>query len=179
LPSDISEQPSGCSVPVSPSSFIVISSGAIREYEIDIENPATSGGWLDENRWPVLSSRFAQGCARTEKSVIIAGGLIFGEDYGEALSSTEVLDIATRQVEIVVNLATPRSFFQLASVTTDGITRIFALGGSINMMSGSTTSSVEEWDEDGKNWKPAADLEEARSDFAAINVPLSLVCPVA
>ena len=174
MPSDISEHFSSCSVPVSASSFIVINSGAIREYEIDIENPATSGGWLDENRWSVLSSRILQGCARTEKSVIIAGG--YNNGY---LSSTEVLDIATRQVEIVVNLATPRTYFQLASVTTDGITRIFALGGSINMMSGSTTSSVEEWDEDGKNWKPAADLEEAKNELAAIAVPLSLVCPVA
>ena len=34
-------------------------------------------------------------------------------------------------------------------------------------------SIVEEWDEDGKNWKPAADLEEGRSDFAAVTVPLS------
>jgi len=171
LPSDISVSPYGCAVPVSSSSFIVINSGAIREYEIDIENPTASGGWLDANRWPVLSSRIGQACARTEKSVIIAGG----SGNGAILSSTRVLDISTRQVEIVGNLATPRSFFQLATFTTDGITRIFALGG----YDGSRLSSVEEWDEDGKNWKPAADLEEARSDFAAINVPLSLVCPVA
>ena len=113
-----------------------------------------------------------QGCARTEKSVIIAGGY---NNYEALLSSTEVLDIATRQVEIVGNLATSRLAFQLAIVTTDGITRIFALGG----YNGSKLSSVEEWDEDGKNWKPAADMEEARNDFAAIAVPLSLVCPVA
>ena len=173
MPSDISEHFTSCSVSVSATSFIVINSGAIREYEIDIENPTASGGWLDANRWPVLSSRrFKQGCARTEKSVIIAGGQSNG---AVAHNGAEVLDIATRQVEIVVNLATPRTYFQLASVTTDGITRIFALGG----YDGSRLSSVEEWDEDGKNWKPAADLEEARSDFAAINVPLSLVCPVA
>ena len=172
MPSDISEHYSSCSVPVSPSSFIYINSGAIREYEIDVENPATSGGWLDANRWPVLSSRTWQACARTEKSVIIAGG----NANGAILSSTKVLDIATRQVEIVGNLATPRRSFQLAPVTTGGITRIFALGGYDGS---SRPSSVEEWDEDGKNWKPAADLEEAKSELAAIAVPLSLVCPVA
>ena len=170
MPSDISEHYYGCAVPVSPSSFIVISSGAIREYEIDIENPATSGGWLDENRWPVLSSRTNQACGRTEKSVIIAGGI--ANDAG--LSSTKVLDIATRQVEIVGNLATPRNSFHLATVTTDGITRLFALGSG-----GGAIPNVEEWDEDGKNWKPAADLEEARFYLRAISVPLSLVCPVA
>jgi len=168
LPSDISY---GCAVPVSATSFIVINSGAIREYEIDVENPSTSGGWLDANRWPVLSSRTQQACARTENYVLIAGG--YGN--GQHLSSTEVLDLATRQVEIVGNLATPRRSFQLATVTTGGMIRIFALGG----WDGSTLSSVEEWDEDGKNWKPAADMEEARNGIAAITVPLSLVCALA
>ena len=164
MPSDIH---TSCSVPVSPSSFIVINSGAIREYEIDIENPTASGGWLDANRWPVLSSRTNQACGRTEKSVIIAGGIA----NNAGLSSTKVLDIATRQVEIVGNLATPRYSFHLATVTTDGITRLFALGG--------WGANVEEWDEDGKNWKPAPDMEEARSYFGAVTVPLSMVCPVA
>ena len=86
------------------------------------------------------------------------------------------MDLDTRQVEIVGNLATPRGWFKLATVTTDGVTRIFALGGYDGS---SPLSSVEEWDEDGNNWKPAADLEEARSFFAGVTVPLSLVCPVA
>ena len=167
MPNDISESSFGCAVPVSATSFIVINSGAIREYEVDVENPTSSGGWLDANRWPVLSSRTRQGCARTEKSVIIAGGYNNGED----LSSTQVLDIATRQVQIVGNLATPRRALQLASLTTGGMTKIFALGGG--------GSNVEEWDEDGKNWKPAPDMEEARSYFGAVTVPLSMVCPVA
>merc|ERR1712088_1008512 len=95
LPSDISEDFTSCAVPISATSFIVISNGVIREYEIDAADPTTSGGWLDANRWPVLSSRTRQGCARTEKSVIIAGG--FTEVIGrttEVLSSTNVLDIA-------------------------------------------------------------------------------------
>ena len=63
----------------------------------------------------------------------------------------------------------------LATVTTGGLTKTFALGGY--GPGGKYTSTVEEWDEDNLKWKPAGNLKEARAEFAAITVPLSVVCP--
>ena len=166
--------PYGCAVAISASSFLYIEGDVIREYEIDIDNPTASGGWLEENRWPVLSDRSSRGCARTESSVLIAGGRSV---QGWYLSSTKVLDIATRQVQDVGNLATPRAYFHLATVSTGRMTKTFALGGRTD--EGDRISNVEEWDEDGNNWKPATNLEGAKSTFAAVTVPLRLVCPVA
>ena len=162
----------GCAVAISASSFLYIEGGVIREYEIDVDNPTSSGGWLEENRWPVLSYRRNQGCARIENSVLIAGGR---GDGGSYLSSTKVLDIATRQVQIVGNLATPRGYFHLATVSTGGMTKTFALGGYDGSV---RLSNVEEWNENDNNWKQAANLEEAKEEFAAVTVPLRLVCPV-
>ena len=168
----------GCAISISATSFIYINNGVIREYEIDIENPTTSGGWLEENRWPVLSSRTGQGCARTEKYILIAGGL--GDAPDAPLSSTMVLDIATRQVQLEENLATPRNFVQLATITTGGITRTFALGGALGAYANVPfISNVEEWDEDGNHWKPSADLKHPRGSLSASTVPLRLVCSLA
>ena len=137
---------------------------------------------MPANRWPSISSRFAQACARTGSYVLIAGG--YRDDSSKHLSSccldvyccTKIIDIATRKVRLGGNLVTPRSSHHLASVTTGGLTKTFALGGHGRHGSGST-SSVEEWDEDNLKWKPAGNLKEAKHRFAAITVPLSVVCP--
>ena len=170
LPSDVSTSSYGCAVPVSNTSFIYINDGVIREYEIDIANPTSNAGWMDANRWPVFSSIHIQECARIGNYVLINGG--FGNSG--RLSSTKIIDIATRQVQDGGNMATPRATHQLATVTTGGLTKTFVLGGDDG--SGSI-SSVEEWDEENLTWNPADDLEEARGSFAAITVPLSVVCP--
>ena len=72
-------------------------------------------------------------------------------------------------------MATQRAYPRLASVTTGGLTKTFALGGFGPGQK--YLSSVEEWDEDNLKWKPAGNLKEAKSRFAAITVPLSVVCP--
>ena len=90
------------------------------------------------------------------------------------LSSTYIIDIATRQLRLGGNMVKPRQV-HLATVTTGGLTKTFALGGY--GPGGKYTSTVEEWDEDNLKWKPAGNLKEAKSRFAAVSVPLSAVCP--
>ena len=89
------------------------------------------------------------------------------------LSSTYIIDIATRQLRLGGNMVKPRQV-HLATVTTGGLTKTFALGGHDGRR---YISSVEEWDEDNLKWKPAGNLKEAKHRFAAITVPLSVVCP--
>ena len=164
LPKDVSTHVSGCAVVISDTSFIYINSGIIREYK-----QVQTGFWMDRNRWPAISSRHWVGCARIGSSVLIAGGY----RRREYQRDTYVFDIANRTRRLGGFLATPRAYYHLATVTTGGLTKTFVLGGDDG--SGSI-SSVEEWDEENLTWNPADDLEEARYIFAAITVPLSLVC---
>ena len=166
LPKDVSSSQRGCAVPVSATSFIYINKRAIREYKIDIAGPTSSKGWMDRNRWPAISSSDWLSCARSGSSVLIAGKV-------GKLTSTTILDIATRKTRPGGNLVTPQ-LFHLASLTTGGLTKTFALGGRDGRR---FTSSVEEWDEDSLKWKPAGNLKQAKGAFAATTVPLSVVCP--
>ena len=172
LPKDVSAHAAGCAVIISKTSFIYINFGVIREYKIDVANPTSNQGWMPANRWPAISRRAAHTCARIGSYVLIAGG--WGNGVG-GLSSTKIIDIATRKVRLGGNLVTPRYNHNLATVTTGGLTKTFALGG--NRSGGKYLSTVEEWDEDNLKWKPAGNLKVARSEFAAITVPLSVVCP--
>ena len=103
---------------------------------------------------------------------MIAGGWTTAGNGG-SLSSTKIIDIATRKVRLGGNLVTPRYNHHLASVTTGGLTKTFALGGKF----WGYLSTVEEWDEDNLKWKPAGNMKEARTVFAATTVPLSVICP--
>ena len=167
LPKDVSSSQRGCAVPVSATSFIYINKRAIREYKIyDIAKPTSSQGWVDRNRWPAFSTSNWLGCARTGSYVLIA-------DKVGKQTSTTILDIATRKTRPGGNSVTPQ-LFHLASLTTGGLTKTFALGGRDGRR---FTSSVEEWDEDSLKWKPAGNLKQAKGAFAATTVPLSVVCP--
>ena len=107
---------------------------------------------------------------------MIAGGYKCNKKLSKCnkrLSSTKIIDIATRKVRLGGNLVMPRYDHNLATVTTGGLTKTFALGGKF----WGYLSSVEEWDEDNLKWKPAGNLKEAKSRFAAVTVPLSAVCP--
>ena len=193
LPKDVSDVSRGCAVPVSKNSFIYINtgsndtytgrSGVIREYMINMANPTSNQGWMSANRWPTLSSWHGHGCARIGRNVLIAGGFNGGyvngkwrDHHGEKVRNTKIIDIATRKVRLGGNLVTPRAYHRLATVTTGGLTKAFAFGGS-RLFGNIYHSSVEEWDEDNLKWKPAGNLKEARAEFAAITVPLSVVCP--
>ena len=168
LPKDVASSKRGCAVPVSAASFIYINKRAIREYKIyDIAKPTSSQGWVDRNRWPAFSTSNWLGCARTGSYVLIA-------DKVGARTSTTILDIATRKTRPGGNMVTTRRLFHLASVTTGGLTKTFALGGFDGRR---YISSVEEWDEDSLNWKPAGNLKQVKGVFAATTVPLSVVCP--
>ena len=106
---------------------------------------------------------------------MIAGGY-YGKYGNKKVSSTKIIDIATRKVRLGGNLVMPRYHHHLASVTTGGLTKTFALGG-YGPGGARYLSGVEEWDEDNLKWKPAGNLKEAKDSFAATTVPLSVVCP--
>ena len=115
------------------------------------------------------------GCARIGSSVLIAGGY----RRREYQRDTYIFDIANRTRRLGGFLATPRAYYHLATVTTGGLTKTFALGGYRNNLfhSSVATLHVEEWDENNLKWKPAGNLKDAKSGFAAVTVPLSVVCP--
>ena len=136
---------------------------------------------MDENRWPAIFDKVNwafQGCARIGSYILIAGG---NKGWGGGPTSiTKIIDIATRTVRHGGNLAWRRAGHHLATVTSGGLTKTFALGGGRSYGFGPLewTSSVEEWDEDNLKWKPAGtNLKEAKGYFAATAVPLSVICP--
>ena len=178
LPSDVFSVSTGCAVPVSCTSFIFISFGVIREYKIDLANPTSDQGWMDAKRWPAIPRRLNFACARTEKYVLIAGGNVIKDKRAYTKGETYILDIATRTVRQGGNMALPRKYHKLATVTTGGLTKTFALGGeTTKRYKYTSTATVEEWDEYNQKWKPAGNLKEAKGHFAATTVPLSVVCP--
>ena len=178
LPSDVFSVSTGCAVPVSCTSFIFIRFGVIREYKIDLANPTSDHGWMDAKRWPAIPRRLNFACARTEKYVLIAGGNVIKDKRAYTKGETYILDIATRTVRQGGNLALPRKYHKLATVTTGGLTKTFALGGeTTKRYKYTSTATVEEWDEYNQKWKPAGNLKEAKGHFAATTVPLSVVCP--
>ena len=134
LPKDVSAHAAGCAVIISKTSFIYINFGVIREYKIDIANPTSNQGWMPANRWPAISNRTYQGCARIGNNVLIAGGNLNSGSMEDPwrifgmLSSTYIIDIATRQLRLGGNMVKPRQV-HLATVTNGGLTKTFALGG--------------------------------------------------
>ena len=162
-----------CTVVINERNFLAIYGNDIREYEVNIANPTSDNGWQQGTKWPQLQTHriYWHGCIKIGKKVIVSGGY---SNYGNALSSTEVLDLETRKIEYAGDLATPREFFQMVKIITVGLERFLAMGG----YDGSALDSVEEFDVDTLTWKPAspAKLLEARYFYAAIALQRSLVC---
>ena len=69
----------------------------------------------------------------------------------------------------------PREFFHLATITLDGATKIFAIGGR----SGSSyLNSIEDFNPETKTWTlTSTTFEEKRYEFGQVVIQLERVCP--
>merc|ERR1712183_1053572 len=160
-----------CAVPVSPTKFLTINGDKIHEFDAAVAGPATSEGWRDSTLWPTLkTSRYGHSCTKHGDKVILAGG--YGG--GGALQSTFVLDITTRTISTGGDMATPRYYFNLATISRGGGDTTFAIAG----YSGSEyLNSVEEWEEESSTWKAAGNLDTARDEFGVVTIPKNIICP--
>merc|ERR1711953_272172 len=160
-----------CAVPVSPSKFLTINGDKIHEFDAAIAGPTSEEGWRDSTLWPTLkTSRYDHSCAKHGDKVILAGG--YGG--GGALQSTFVLDITTRTISTGGDMATPRYYFNLATISRGGGDTTFAIAG----YSGSEyLNSVEEWEEESSTWKAAGNLDTARDEFGVVTIPKNIICP--
>jgi len=166
-----------CSVKISPTSFLSIYGTDIREFDAAIAGPTSNDGWQEAGRWPALKTRRKSqpGCAKIGQKIIIAGGYNGGE-----LSSTEVLDLVSRRITLGGEMATPRSYFHIATLVIGGEERMFALAGNGGNGS-SRINSVEEWVEESSTWKESDNLVEKRNsfgDFGVVKASRHLVCPL-
>ena len=160
-----------CAFVIGKRSFLTIFQINIREFEVDVNDPTSFDGWQEATKWPQLltNRRKGPGCARIGQRVIIAGG-----HSVEVERSTEVLNLETRTIEYAQDLNTPREYFHVVSITSEGVERTFALGGydfSIYL------DSVEELDPETLIWRESTlSLVERRYQFGAVELPKSLVC---
>merc|ERR1712061_64727 len=162
-----------CAVPVTESSFITIVDDKIHEFDAAIAGPTSEEGWRDSTLWSTLktSRGYTPGCAKIGNKVIVAGGT----GGGRYLQSTLVLDITTRTISTGGDMAAPRGWFNLATISTGGGATTFAIAGT---SSGYTSlDSVEEWEEESSTWKAAGNLDTARLDFGVVTIPKNIICP--
>jgi len=159
-------------VTITPTTFLSIYGYNIREFDTAIAGPTSIDGWREAGRWPSLKKSRSEwpGCAKLGQKVIIAGG-----SYGGSLRSTEVLDLDSREITAGGDMATPRSYFHLATIRSGGQEKVFAVAGLD--ASGNKLNSVEEWVEESSTWKAADNIAQKRDEFGAVTVPRKLVCP--
>merc|ERR1712062_157409 len=164
-----------CAVPVTESRFITIYDDKIHEFDAAIAGPTSEEGWRDSTLWPTLetSRDWTTGCAKiANNKVIVAGG--FGG--GRYLQSTTVLDITTRTISTGGDMATPRAWFNLATISRGGGDTTFAIAGTSSGGS-ERLNSVEEWEEESSTWKAAGNLDTARIMFSVVTIPKNIICP--
>ena len=122
--------------------------------------------------WPTLkTSREDHSCAKHGDKVILAGG----NGGRGVLQSTLVLDITTRTISTGGDMATPRKWFNLATISRGGGETTFALAGKSSWFD--YLNSVEEWEEESSTWKAAGNLDTARSAFGVVTIPKNIICP--
>ena len=161
-----------CAVQIGPKSFLAMTGNDIREYLVNLDFPVSDDGWQDVSKWPQLRTWwFYFGCTVINKKVVITGGR--GRS-GDAIQSTEVLDLVARRIENAGDLNKPRYAFHTLTILSGGIERVLALGGRDRQPS--YHDSVEEFNEKSLTWSPAPDLLQKRADYGAIAVPKSFIC---
>merc|ERR1712110_1408489 len=116
-----------CAVPVTESRFITINYDKIHEFDAAIAGPTSEEGWRDSTLWPTLETWRGDtpGCAKIGDKVILTGGT----DGRRVLQSTLVLDITTRTISTGGDMATPRRWFNLATISRGGGDTTFAIAG--------------------------------------------------
>ena len=153
---------------------LVIYGNHIRELEAGIDGPTSIRGWREAGRWPRLKTSRTQGpgCAKLGQKVIIAGGYNRGP-----LRSTEVLDLASRQITAGGDMTTPRTWFHFATIRRGGEEKVFAVGGESDSRYLNTVEELVEVEESNTGRKADSFLGERRSYFGAVAVPKEFVCP--
>ena len=161
-----------CAVPVSPTKFLTINGDKIHEFDAAIAGPTSEEGWRDSTLWPTLetSRDYGPGCAKIANKVILAGG----KGGGRVLQSTLVLDITTRTISTGGDMAAPRRWFNLATISRGGGETTFAIAGYTGS---ERLNSVEEWEEESSTWRAAGNLDTTRSEFGVVTIPKNIICP--
>jgi len=161
-----------CAVPVSPTKFLTVNGDKIHEFDAAIAGPTSEEGWRDSTLWPTLETwRDGHSCTKHGNKVILAGGRNRDKEY---LQSTLVLDITTRTISTGGPMASPRAWFNLATISRGGRDTTFALAG---YSPSGRLNSVEEWEEESSTWKAAGNLDTARTRFGVVTIPKNIICP--
>jgi len=170
LPVDMWEP---CAVTITPTSFLAIYEYHIREFDAAIDGPTSIDGWREAGSWPRLktSRTYWPGCAKIGQKVIIAGGY----NNGEALRSSEVLDLDSREITAGEDMASPRCFFHLATIRRGGLEKVLAVGGRDASSYVNTVEELVEVEE-STTWRKA-DSFLGRSLFGAEAFPEEFLCP--
>ena len=161
-----------CAVQITNTSFITVNGDEIHEFDAAIAGPTSEEGWRVSTRWGRLqTSRSAYpGCAKVGNKLIITGGSKKG-----FLKTTEVVDIASRTSSTGGDMAIPRTYFELATISGERRLTTFALGGRTS--SDETVDTVEEWEEETSTWKAFGRLSKARRNFGVVAVQKEVICP--
>jgi len=170
LPVDMRWGP--CVVTITPTTFLTIYDNLIHEFDAANAGPTSIDGWKEAGRWPSLKTSRSSwpGCAKLGQKVIIAGGF----NSRGVLRSTEVLDLDSREITAGGDMATPRTWFHLATLRRGGQEKVLAVGGED--ASDNELNSVEEWVEESSTWKAADNIAQKRRFFGVVEVPRTLVC---
>ena len=88
------------------------------------------------------------------------------------------MDLFTGSLTSAGEMATPRSYFHLATVIREGREKMLAVGGEYEPVpdGGHQVDTVEEWVEECSTWKAAKRLTHARCAFGAVAVPRHKSC---
>jgi hypothetical protein len=205
-----------CAVAIINTTFLLIggdgysgSGSAVHEFS------SLTGAWT---QWPAGLSvpRKRHACSSYQGKVVVAGGVPGGDSLpgpvildlvtrgginGDVLDSTEILDLASQQIQTGGPMSTPRKSFGMYEIGYAG-TRILMTFGSSNqgyvvapppilpggggggggsLGSGSSVEEKEtllqEWDPAAEVWKPAPAVMTRRHDFSAVTVEARHVCP--
>ena len=77
--------------------------------------------------------------------------MVAGGNNGQALTSTEIINISNRTIKFGGVLTVARFSFPMIRLVTNSVPRVYALGGS-GTNSLSYTATVERWEETTESW---------------------------
>jgi len=163
----------GCVVRISNEDFLIIGGYDDRSDDDDrstriVKFNTRSRTWED-NWGSLLQARAFHGCTYTLGKVIVAGG--YNDFYGGYLSSTEIIDVDSKQSRSAGNMSEKRYGFALVTVNN----KVLAIGGRRGTLD--YLSSVEEFNLEEGTWSMAPySMDEAREEFAYLVVPEDNIC---
>jgi hypothetical protein len=167
----------GCAVKISEMKFLAIRDSNIVEFDRSVAGPLSTAGWRPAGTWPDLATgRRYHGCAATGGRVVVAGG--WDGQFNE-LKTTEMIEISSRTVTAGPEMLEARSLLQLAVLQAPGGpgTRVLALGGHDGDKELDTVEELVIGAARTSAWRQLASLEERRSYFGAVALPVGLACP--